>query len=191
MQIRASIFAESLYTSTADAIAVVSHKGWLRELRHVLKEWVEVGRVHVDFDLQAWDETLYGNAEIRVVQMTYEEQYEDLAAKVDSSSPIHNNNRDQQHDDQEQKKNPSNILPNYHLVSIVSRGVEGLLHNNNPPDATPATMSMENCNGGKNSLVVVSEATTPPSLYSILTSPSTTPTNERTMSVDSSSSLGN
>ena len=195
VQIRARIFAESLYLSTADAIAVVSHKGWLRELRHVVREWVEEGRVHVDFDLQAWEETLYGNAEIRVVQMTYEQQYEDLAAEDDSSSPTHKNkNRDQQHDDhQEQKKNPSNTLPYYQLVSIVSRGVEGLLHNNNPPGAensqetTPTTMSEQDCNGGKNSSILASEATTTPSsLYSILTSPSTIPTNGWAMSVASS-----
>ena len=96
VQIRARIFAESLYLSTADAIAVVSHKGWLRELRHVVREWVEEGRVHVDFDLQAWEETLYGNAEIRVVQMTYEQQYEDLAAEDEESSSIHVNNPQEQ-----------------------------------------------------------------------------------------------
>ena len=192
VQIRARIFAESLYLSTADAIAVVSHKGWLRELRHVVREWVEEGRVHVDFDLQAWEETLYGNAEIRVVQMTYEQQYEDRAAEDDSSSPTHKNKNRDQHQHDQQKKSPSNTLPCYRLVSIVSRGVEGLLHNNfpkggeNSQETTPTTTSEEDCNGGKKNSIVSEATTTPPSLYSILTSPSTIPTNGRAMSVASS-----
>jgi broad specificity phosphatase PhoE len=52
-----------------DAIAIVSHKGWLREMRLVLKEWVDQGRIQkVDFDIDAWDQTLFGNAEIRVAE---------------------------------------------------------------------------------------------------------------------------
>lgn len=49
-----------------ESIAIVTHKGWLRELRKTLKEWVDQQRLTVDFDLDQWHQTLYGNAEIRV-----------------------------------------------------------------------------------------------------------------------------
>ena len=48
-------------------LAVVSHKGWLRELRITLRNWVNAGRLQADFDIAGdWDKTLYGNAEVRV-----------------------------------------------------------------------------------------------------------------------------
>jgi broad specificity phosphatase PhoE len=54
-----------------DAIAIVTHKGWLREMRKTIKGWVDHGTVHVDFDLDQWDQTLYGNAELRVAEFSW------------------------------------------------------------------------------------------------------------------------
>jgi broad specificity phosphatase PhoE len=56
-----------------DSVSVVTHKGWLRELRHTLKGRVETGDLRVDFDLDKWDQTLYKNAEIRVAKFGWEE----------------------------------------------------------------------------------------------------------------------
>ena len=49
-------------------VAIVSHKGWLRELRHTLKSSVDSNQLQVDFDIKEWEETLYKNAEIRVAE---------------------------------------------------------------------------------------------------------------------------
>lgn len=52
-------------------VAVVTHKGWLREMRHTLKSWVDEGHLQVDFDLDQWDQTLFGNAEVRVNEFAW------------------------------------------------------------------------------------------------------------------------
>jgi len=54
-----------------DFVAIVSHKGWLRELRHTLKGYENAGDLHVDFDLNEWHQTLYGNAELRVASFEW------------------------------------------------------------------------------------------------------------------------
>jgi broad specificity phosphatase PhoE len=66
---RARAFTEDyLPLVEADFVALISHKGWLRELRHNLKRWVDDGRLKVDFDVDEWHQTLYNNAEIRVAE---------------------------------------------------------------------------------------------------------------------------
>jgi broad specificity phosphatase PhoE len=55
-----------------ESIAVVTHKGWLRELRQALKARVDSGDLCADFDLDAWHQTLYKNAEVRVAQFGWE-----------------------------------------------------------------------------------------------------------------------
>lgn len=54
-------------------IAVVSHKGWLREQRKILMQRVESGRIRANFDINEWDQTLYGNAEVRVVAFRWQD----------------------------------------------------------------------------------------------------------------------
>lgn len=51
-----------------ESVAIVTHKGWLREMRHTIKGYVDEGQTKVDFDLDQWHKTLYGNAEVRVAQ---------------------------------------------------------------------------------------------------------------------------
>jgi len=53
-------------------VAVVSHKGWLREMRKTLKSRVDQGNLKADFDLEQWDTTLYGNAEVRVAAFRWD-----------------------------------------------------------------------------------------------------------------------
>jgi len=53
-------------------VAVVSHKGWLREMRHTLKEHVMDGSLEVDFDVDEWDQTLFKNSEVRVAEFCWE-----------------------------------------------------------------------------------------------------------------------
>lgn len=48
------------------SVAIVTHKGWLRELRKTVKERVDEGQTEVDFDVDQWHQTLFGNAEIRL-----------------------------------------------------------------------------------------------------------------------------
>jgi broad specificity phosphatase PhoE len=54
-------------------LAIVSHKGWLRELRHTLKSRVDTGHLRADFDLEDWEKTLYGNAEVRVASFRWQD----------------------------------------------------------------------------------------------------------------------
>ena len=54
-------------------LAIVSHKGWLREHRKVLKRRVELGHIRADFDINEWDTTLYGNAEVRVAAFRWQD----------------------------------------------------------------------------------------------------------------------
>lgn len=54
-----------------DFVAIVSHKAWLRELRHTLKSSVDKHDLDVDFDIQEWDQALYKNAEIRVANFSW------------------------------------------------------------------------------------------------------------------------
>jgi broad specificity phosphatase PhoE len=66
---RARAFTEGyLPFVEADFVALISHKGWLRELRNTLKRWVDEGRLKVDFDVDDWHQALYKNAEIRVAE---------------------------------------------------------------------------------------------------------------------------
>jgi broad specificity phosphatase PhoE len=58
-----------------ESVAIVTHKGWLRELRNTLKEWVDQQRLEVDFDLAQWYQTLYGNAEIRVADFEWTQDH--------------------------------------------------------------------------------------------------------------------
>lgn len=54
-------------------IALVSHKGWLREQRKILMQRVESGMIRANFDISEWDKTLYGNAEVRVVAFRWQD----------------------------------------------------------------------------------------------------------------------
>ena len=54
-------------------IAVVSHKGWLREQRKILMKRVESNMIRANFDISEWDTTLYGNAEVRVAAFRWQD----------------------------------------------------------------------------------------------------------------------
>lgn len=54
-------------------IAVVSHKGWLREQRKILMRRMESGMIRANFDISEWDKTLYGNAEVRVAAFRWQD----------------------------------------------------------------------------------------------------------------------
>jgi broad specificity phosphatase PhoE len=56
-----------------DSVAIVTHKGWLREMRRTLQSYVKAGQLQVDFDLELWHQTLYKNAEIRVARFVWED----------------------------------------------------------------------------------------------------------------------
>jgi len=55
-------------------LALVSHKGWLREMRQVLKirEEMDPTRLTIKFDIDDWETTLFGNAELRVAKMDWD-----------------------------------------------------------------------------------------------------------------------
>lgn len=55
------------------SIAMVSHKGYLREQRKILKSRVESGELRANYDLNNWDTTLYGNAEVRVAAFRWQD----------------------------------------------------------------------------------------------------------------------
>jgi broad specificity phosphatase PhoE len=57
----------------AQHLAIVSHKGWLREFRCILKSRVESGLLRVDFDINEWDTKLFGNAEVRVAAFRWQD----------------------------------------------------------------------------------------------------------------------
>ena len=66
---RGRVFLEDVLSRIEEeSVAIVTHKGWLREHRHTLKRWVDQRTLQVDFDLDNWHQTLYGNAEVRVAQ---------------------------------------------------------------------------------------------------------------------------
>jgi broad specificity phosphatase PhoE len=70
---RGRIFLEQTLSDVQEnTIAVVTHKGWLREFRHVLKVLVDDGSLQIDIDVDNWDQTLFGNAEIRIAQFSWE-----------------------------------------------------------------------------------------------------------------------
>ena len=54
-------------------LAIVSHKGWLREFRHTLKTRLDTGHLRADFDVEDWEKTLYGNAEVRVASFRWQD----------------------------------------------------------------------------------------------------------------------
>jgi broad specificity phosphatase PhoE len=56
-----------------DSVAIVTHKGWLREMQHTFLSYVEAGQLKVDFDLEQWHQTQYKNAEIRVAKFVWED----------------------------------------------------------------------------------------------------------------------
>jgi len=68
-----------------DFVAIVSHKGWLRELRHTLKSYENAGDLHVDFDLNEWHQTLYGNAELRVASFEWTTETNQLSCVIERS----------------------------------------------------------------------------------------------------------
>jgi len=70
---RTNEFLEERLTEYLDNefVAVVSHKGWLREMRHTLKDRVTDGSLQADFDIDEWDETLYKNCEVRVAEFSW------------------------------------------------------------------------------------------------------------------------
>ena len=69
---RGRIFVEDVLSRISEeTVAIVTHKGWLREHRHTLKCWVDASKLQVDFDLDHWHQTLYGNAEVRVAQFEW------------------------------------------------------------------------------------------------------------------------
>jgi broad specificity phosphatase PhoE len=71
---RAKLFLEQVLANVDQVhVAIVSHKGWLRELRHTLKSQVDSHQLQVDFDVKEWHQTLYNNAEIRVAEFGYEQ----------------------------------------------------------------------------------------------------------------------
>ena len=64
---RGKAFLEGPFSTVEeDSVAIVTHKGWLREMRKTFKSWIDEGTLSVDFDMDHWDQTLYKNAEIRV-----------------------------------------------------------------------------------------------------------------------------
>ena len=76
---RALAFLDSLpaLAGTARTIAIVSHKGWLRELRAGLEEAAASvhGELRLDFDLDLESQpVLFGNAEVRVAEFSWRRQ---------------------------------------------------------------------------------------------------------------------
>ena len=70
---RGRAFLEGDFTKVhEDSVALVTHKGWQRELRGTLKDMVDDSKLKVDFDINKWDQTLYKNAEIRVAQFGWD-----------------------------------------------------------------------------------------------------------------------
>jgi len=63
---------EILIDVEEDFVAIISHKGWLREMRHTLKFSVDSHQLEVDFDIKEWSQTLYKNAEIRVAEFGWD-----------------------------------------------------------------------------------------------------------------------
>lgn len=64
---------ERLASIPGQYLTIVSHKGWLREHRKVLKSRVEAGLIRADFDVNEWDKQLYGNAEVRVAAFRWQD----------------------------------------------------------------------------------------------------------------------
>ena len=86
---RCKTFLESSYLNQEldeDAIAIVTHKGWLRELRHTIKSYADNQQMNVDFDLESWHQTLYKNAEIRVAEFHWDGRNPQLASSIISRS---------------------------------------------------------------------------------------------------------
>lgn len=69
----AAFLYQRLAAVDGQTLAVVSHKGWLRELRKTLAERVAQGALRADFDVKAWDKTLFGNAEVRVAAFRWQD----------------------------------------------------------------------------------------------------------------------
>jgi Tfp pilus assembly protein PilE len=81
----------------------------LRELRHALKCRVDDGELQADFDLDAWHQTLYKNAEVRVAQFRWESTSTTTSDPDTGGASDHTNSK------------------NTKLVSIVSRSVENAM----------------------------------------------------------------
>jgi len=79
----ASFLRDRLAAVPGQYLAVVSHKGWLRELRQTLKAMSEDGTIRADFDVVEWDKTLFGNSEVRVAAFRWQDG--ELASVVSRS----------------------------------------------------------------------------------------------------------
>jgi len=69
----AKFLDERLASIPGQYIALVSHKGWLREQRKLLKGRVDAGLIRADFDVNEWDSKLFGNAEVRVAAFRWQD----------------------------------------------------------------------------------------------------------------------
>jgi broad specificity phosphatase PhoE len=70
---RGKAFLEGPFSQLEEtSVALVTHKGWLRELRHTLRSNALAGDLEVNFDLDDWHQTLYTNAEVRVAEFAWE-----------------------------------------------------------------------------------------------------------------------
>uniref|UniRef100_A0A7S3P5N3 Uncharacterized protein n=1 Tax=Amphora coffeiformis TaxID=265554 RepID=A0A7S3P5N3_9STRA len=79
----AAFLKDRLAAVPGQYLAVVSHKGWLRELRQTLKAMSEAGSMRADFDVAEWDKTLFGNSEVRVAAFRWQDG--ELASVVSRS----------------------------------------------------------------------------------------------------------
>mmetsp|Transcript_7886 Transcript_7886/g.11383 ORF Transcript_7886/g.11383 Transcript_7886/m.11383 type:complete len:432 (+) Transcript_7886:72-1367(+) len=70
----ADFFDNYLPYVESDFLAIVGHKGWLRELRHLLKTRADENssKLEVKFDIHDWHLTLFGNAELRVAKLEWD-----------------------------------------------------------------------------------------------------------------------
>ena len=93
------------------SIAMVTHKGWLREMRHVLRARVDAKEIEADFDLDHWHQTLYKNAEVRVVEFEWQ-QLQDHHGEGDNGT-----------------NDSSCASSSSRLTSIVSKSVENAMGN--------------------------------------------------------------
>jgi broad specificity phosphatase PhoE len=70
---RGKAFLEGTFSQLEEeSVALVTHKGWLRELRQTLRSNALAGDLEVNFDLDDWHQTLYKNAEVRVADFAWE-----------------------------------------------------------------------------------------------------------------------
>mmetsp|Transcript_29898 Transcript_29898/g.45867 ORF Transcript_29898/g.45867 Transcript_29898/m.45867 type:complete len:377 (-) Transcript_29898:165-1295(-) len=73
----ADFFDNYLPHVQSESLAIVGHKGWLRELRNVLKMRADEKSVELEFDISDWHLKLFGNAELRVAQLEWDDKVDD------------------------------------------------------------------------------------------------------------------